>query len=147
MRKYERLAVDSALLKAYKNTDYCIKTEPLLLVRVGETALGVRELAPAAGTFCIMTAYNPKSEKMSEVLNRRQNQRLLQQLQSMAEIAICAPTVAKDPQQRWPDEHGFLLANLSKKEAITLARNFRQNAVVWLHEPGFRAELLICDDN
>ncbi|MBT41218.1 MAG: hypothetical protein CMF12_01715 [Idiomarina sp.] len=140
------MIVDSELLKAYKNTNYTILARPELCVRIGEAELALREIYPGYSSFCIVTAYNPKSKKTPEADNRRASQRLLQRLKSMSDAHLCAKTVAEDPQQKWPDERGFLVANLSKQDALALGQEFSQHAIVWLQEPRFRAEILICDE-
>lgn len=138
--------MDSELLKAYKNTDYLVMTDPEIWIRIGEPALGLRELNSAYTTFCIITAYNPKSVTTSDSQNLRQNQRLLRKLRTLPNAHLCGRTVARDPDKDWPDERGFLVANLIKEDAIALGQAFSQHALVWLHEPGFRAELLMCDE-
>lgn len=118
----------------------------MLCLQIGKSALNLHTLFPDFSTYTIITAHNPRSQIMSAADNRLANQRLLNELQSLPQIAVCAPTVAEDPQNAWPDEPGFLAANLTYQQAIAMGKAFSQYAVVWFHEPRFRAELLMCDE-
>ena len=136
--------LDSHLLAAYRNTNYQVLSSPRVTIRIGEDADGLQALYPDSASFCIITAYNPKSEKVADTINQQQHQHLREYIQSLAGVQVCAETIASDPSKQWPDEHGLLLANLSNEQASDLGQRFKQHAVVWLQQPKLRAELLIC---
>ncbi|MGM0526077.1 MAG: DUF3293 domain-containing protein [Pseudomonadota bacterium] len=132
------------LLDAYHEAQYRVLTDPEVCVQIGVSQVILIDDFFAADSFCIITAYNPLSNRLNDDENKQSNEKLLDQVRQLSDVKICAPTVAQDPNNEWPDERGFLVANLSKEQALQLGSLYQQHAVVWMSSPVYRAELLQC---
>lgn len=137
--------MDKQLMQAYQATNYVIDTQPPVTVRIGQSARALLKRATAIRSLSIITGYNPRSHRVSDAVNAAANQRLRTAIHAVPGADIMATTVAQDPNQQWPDEIGFLVANLSMEALSVLARGFDQHAVVWMPAPEFIAEVVVVD--
>lgn len=110
-------------------------------VRIGQTAPAVDAWLDEHGSqqAAILTACNPRSRPLPSAANRRLQAALLHLLHAMPHPML--PACNKADCSRWPDEHGLIIAALSRGEARRLAARFAQNAIVWLQR-GQPAQLL-----
>lgn len=126
--------LDKSLISAYLNTDYYINLKQINL-KVGvfskeliEWLESLREnFAPIS--FAIITAFNPFSELLSLSDNEKRNKRLVYYLKENKYQFFHAEN--RDPKNEWPIEKSFLVPFISKQEAMEIAQQFQQNAIVY----------------
>ncbi len=121
----------SDLLDAYRNTDYVIMPDDGdIVVHIDAAAPALMALldSQSCTTAALLTAFNPRSEPAGAAENRAAHARLLARLDGYRLL----PTVHRDPAGIWPDEEGVLVAGIDQDTAIQVARDFAQNALVWI---------------
>jgi hypothetical protein len=89
----------------------------------------------------IITAWNPRSVKLSDEENTKRNSELMADLSAIG--CTFVKSKAHDPLNEWPFEEGFAVFGLTKSQIIELARKYEQFAVVYL-ESGRPSELVWC---
>ena len=128
-------------MEAYWNTDYRVLAAPPITLTIGvpnaafDALLTQREAACAA----MLTAFNPYSRRAGEADNAAAQCRLKRVLDAAGYAMLEAEGIGRD--ERWPAEPKFLIFGIPLEAAKRLARQFRQNAFVWL-EPGQAAALV-----
>ncbi len=86
------------------------------------------KLWPFAGNdVFIITAYNPKSEQLNDEENKKRNLGLIQDLMLIDPVQQL-PTYGHDVEKNWT-EHGFLIAGVSQREIVEIAKKYEQNAI------------------
>ena len=119
------------LIAAYTATRYCIA------LPAGECVLRVGEGAPMldqwlrtqnCSSWAYLTADNPGSKHFSDADNALRRSLLLERVAG-ASWMTC-PGVAVSDNGDWADEHGVLIAGIPQMDAIRLAREFGQNALL-----------------
>lgn len=131
----ERARLDAA----YRAAKYRVGKAVL---RVGEPLppeideiLDVRGLVECA----FLTAWNPRSQTLALDENRRRQRALVEKIAPMTWLR----GVASDDAGTW-EEESILVLGLQKRDAVDLAREFDQNAI--LHaDKGRAVELVWCD--
>lgn len=78
-------------------------------------------------TWAIITAWNPRSI----ICEPEQNEQANESLKARLTVFVLAETVHMDAERTWPNEFGFLIAGISKAEAMFWAEKYQQNAFVW----------------
>lgn len=120
------------LSRAYARTEYCVLLQSPIILRVDHyDAAAERRLLQECGphrAWAVLTPCNPRSRRVSGLLNRRYLRELRQTLTALK--LRHAPTLNRDPLHRWPDEPGFLLLDARPQQLLGLARHFRQNAAL-----------------
>ncbi|WBA15243.1 DUF3293 domain-containing protein [Salinivibrio proteolyticus] len=86
--------------------------------------------APSVRSFAILTAFNPRSQPLSEKENQLRNRQLVDEMEK-AGIRYWAMNGGA-PDGSW-FEPGFAVA-LNQDEAIALAKTWQQNAIYWVEE-------------
>lgn len=122
---------DSDLLAAYQDTVWSVDApDGRVTVRSGTRAPAA--LRPSA----IVTAYNPASQLQSPEENRRADEALLARIRALGlpHRRTLAHGTGGDP-AAW-DEPGWCLAGDTRVAAVTLGRDFGQNAIVWIDLDG-----------
>ncbi|MGM0430706.1 MAG: DUF3293 domain-containing protein [Pseudomonadota bacterium] len=126
--------MDKELLNNYKNTDYCfmVGTETITLT-IGQKNYDFDRLCERlnCNTGAFITAYNPHSQRLPEDENRRRNMQLESHLKQMSEVYDFYGE-GQDRDKQWPAEASFMVLGLSQETAIDLAREYQQNALVWI---------------
>lgn len=82
-------------------------------------------------TAALITAYNPHSQLTKNHINELAQQQLGKLLQRYS-CCLVYPAQHCDPQGQWPIEPSYCVLGLGTKVAKTLAKQFRQNAIVWV---------------
>ncbi len=90
--------------------------------------------------FVIVTAHNPRSEKLSGEENERRHRELERVL--LERRAAFGPSVGESPDGAWREE-GVVVYDVSLEGALELGRRFEQHAV--LYGQGGRVALVWCD--
>lgn len=113
---------------AYRRTTYKAGFE----VRIGDPS-------PLPGRWAFITAYNPRSHKLTATENAARAKAL--EAAAGAWTFRRATGVPDEPEIK--PEHGVAIEGIPRAEAVALARRFDQNAIVYA-EPGGQAELVWC---
>ena len=90
--------------------------------------------------FAVVTAHNPRSEKLSDEENERRHKELERVL--LERNAAFGPSAGESPGGEWREE-GVVVYDVSLEGALELGRMFEQHAV--LYGQGERVALVWCD--
>lgn len=87
-------------------------------------------------SWALITPYNPDARPHSESFNQRQWQKLKallqqQQLTFYPAVHIAKKDSGSKADKSWPDEASFFITDISKSEALSIAREFDQQAFVF----------------
>ena len=126
-------SLDPKLLALYKETDYIVSDDPPLLLKVDEQNDGARILLASFGvqTGAFVTAWNPRSEQLSEVENDERQMALLSAIESLRLNYL----VGFGERDDWR-EYSYFILGASREIASELASSFEQNAYVFVDEAG-----------
>jgi len=80
-----------------------------------------------ARSAAFITAHNPGSNIMPEIINRRAQQRLRQELEPLGPLFEGIGAGAD-----WPVEPSFLVLGIGLEEAKSIGLRYGQNAVIWV---------------
>lgn len=83
-----------------------------------------------AHSAAFVTAYNPHGELRDDTANRAAHERLWHALSRQTSLILDAS--GTDPTGQWPPEPGYLALGVDQQAVKTLAREFGQNAIVWV---------------
>jgi hypothetical protein len=132
----------TAPIESYLATDYVVLDAGReIVVRIGQTSpeLDVLLVAYSADHGIFITAYNPRSEPQTDATNNAANDEMLALLTERGLISL--PHIGRSPDGDWI-EHGFFVLDLAPSDALTLAAEFEQFAIV-IAELGKSAALLL----
>jgi hypothetical protein len=145
-------ATDEALVAAYLATRWVMRTEPIE-IRIGDAASAAALLERLdASAAAIVTAWNPRSRRLTAARNRARNARLLRDIASRGWRRLeCDGVGAAADGGEWR-EASYVVADPALADAVELGRRYEQNAVVWWRRgaapvliattPGFAARSL-----
>ncbi len=123
--------VDPLLEAAYLETDYWVEDAPNgpFAIRIGETNSDLEELLieEVAVEWAYVTACNPRSVALSNEENERRMNDLRHSLAISGWRFFSGAAVGRDGSWREPS---LLILNLPETDAIKLARQWDQNAIV-----------------
>ena len=124
-------SVSPELIKAYQETDYRIEDDPPLVMRIGERNDGVRILLASFNveSAAFITAWNPHSTQLLLDENYDRQARLLGEIEALHLNYFVGRS--EHPFDGW-SEDSYLVLGITKDQAMTLARQFDQNAFVWV---------------
>lgn len=125
--------LDPALLKAYKDTDYIVSDDPPMVLHVGESNDDARILLASFGvsTAAFITAWNPRSEPLTEDENLDRQMALLSEIEQRRLNYLVGYGERKD----WR-EYSYLVLGIEKQDASELAVQFDQLAYLWVDDTG-----------
>ncbi|GGE04602.1 hypothetical protein GCM10011515_25250 [Tsuneonella deserti] len=128
--------LDASLIAAYRATDYHVFAEPPFVLRIGERSAALDDLLQRSGAAgaAFLTAWNPYSEQVPLGANMARQAELIRNLEARGWQYIPGEGRGADP--AWPAEPSILLIGPSRDEAQSLARDFRQHAIVWASAGG-----------
>lgn len=134
-------ALDPELLAAYLETDYFISDDPPLLMKIGEQNGDLQILLASFSVdqAAFITAWNPRSQKLSNDENDDRQSALLSEIEQLRHNYL----VAYGERADWR-EYSYLVLGISKQNASDLAQQFEQNAYVWIDDRGI-PELVTLD--
>lgn len=123
---------DSELLAAYGQTVWTVSTRNgERRFRLGAGALSDPALMPAG----IITAYNPRSRRLSAAENAARDETLTRELGRTGYSLFRTLATDPDPDSKW-DEPGFAAVGAPLDELVEIAGRFDQNAIVWIDSQG-----------
>lgn len=85
--------------------------------------------------FCqaaFITAFNPYSEMLSADENDLRHKLLVEKINRLNLASY--EGFGSDQAGEWPREKSLLILDINKSEAIKLAKDFGQNAILWIEE-------------
>lgn len=133
------------LIQAYKSTNYRVLTEPEFSFRVGEPSATLDDVLRSHGVTSagFITAWNPFSNELELEENRLRNQALVKRAKALGVALVDGFGAWLDDPEK--GEESYLLIGVSRDDAIALANEFEQNAIVFA-ELGKPVELVIAVD-
>ena len=120
-----------ALLRAYRETDYVVFTDPPLTLHVDEASPALLDLHQACGVCAsaYLTACNPGSRLLPDPENADRQARLRSALAARGHTFFNG--IGRHPEGGWPGEASFLILGLELAEAVALGREWDQRAILW----------------
>lgn len=138
------MVMNPTLFEAYRRTSFQSNIDgKSIVIHPGECCPELDDVlkARAMTAWAFITAYNPRSERLSDEENH------LAQLQLKAAIEegkwLFFPGVGQPEDDKWEAEASFLVLGILRDQALHLGRRFGQLAIVF-GARGERAELLEC---
>jgi len=124
-------SIDPALLQAYRETDYMVHAQPHFVLHIDQPSAALAAYFQHRGinAGCVMTAWNPYSQPLSNAENQARQARLEQALQQAGWQWVRA--VGSHPRNAWPPEVGCFVEGMGEAAAGEWGRTCEQNAVVW----------------
>jgi hypothetical protein len=122
-----------SMILAYQRTLYRVKARPKgWMLRIGHASRRLESLyrQENLSTAVFITAYNPYSQKTSKAENVSAQRRLVDEIQKEGFSFMTG--IGKDPGRKWGPEASLLVLGLSLKNAKTLGKKYRQNAIVFV---------------
>jgi hypothetical protein len=135
------------LLAAYRGTRYAVLAPDggtLAEARIGQHCPDVDAVLDRHGadSGVFITAWNPRSIPTDDEINADAHSRLATRLAERGLAVLAHAGFGQDP--AWRPEHGFFVLDLSEREALDLAVELEQNAVVVVRR-GEPAQLVLSD--
>jgi len=140
------VTVPDTLIDAYRRTAFNADTpKGRLSLRVGQRCLELDNLLTdhAVSTWAYVTAVNPGSMRPRDEENAARQRELDSVVASLGVTSYSGEGVADDG--RWPPEPSLLILGIGRSDAVRLARQYGQLALVY-GELGREAELVLCKD-
>ena len=125
--------IDPAKIQAYLQTTYCVSLETeTLSLNIGTQHNTLTDLFSTHAVNCgaFITAYNPKGTEQPSELNESAHDLLLDRVNSLGHKSLEAYT--QTHASHWPTEHGLFVLGIALEQAQSLARDFDQDALVWV---------------
>lgn len=124
-------SIDPLMLSAYKETEYRVFGVLPFVLRIGEHSASLAKLYAQTRTDCgaFITACNPFSRVVDDIVNANQQKRLANEFQQRSLIFFDG--IGAHPSGGWPDEPSFFVLGLPLETAKTLGKKYQQNAIVW----------------
>lgn len=91
--------------------------------------------------FAIITAHNPRSERLSDAENQERHEELEREIQKLS--LEYTPSTGASPDGTWVEE-GFAVFDIALDSALELGRKYGQHAILW--GEGERVALAWCED-
>ncbi|MDV6314774.1 DUF3293 domain-containing protein [Idiomarina sp. HP20-50] len=126
--------MDKKLLANYKNTNYRFMADgQQVTLTIGQKNVYFDRLCDSLnqrnGAF--ITAFNPHSQLLSIKENRERNKQLESTLREIGEVHYFRGE-GQDRNKQWPAEESYMVLGLKQQTVIDLARQYQQNALVWI---------------
>lgn len=122
---------DPELERAYRNTTYIVDVpDGAMAIRIGERCPRLDALLAKHGTSCwaLVTAWNPRSEQLSNKNNELRNKSLCAELRQRGYAALKGRGQADAGD--WPPEESLLVLGMVAADAVALGARYGQHAVV-----------------
>lgn len=120
-------------VNAFMQAEYHVQDDHnQLILRVGRYSKALQEIhfRFGASSSAFITACNPRSVIQSLQQNENATQLLRQELLATGYRSL--PATGRDPTLHWPDEPGFLIIDITCKQAIELAARYQQLAILFV---------------
>jgi len=122
--------IKQELLDSYTEANYHVYANPSFILKIGQSSKELRKLLTDLNVkyAAFITAFNPYSRELEFIENRLRNKKLEEKIQSLALYYIKGDGRCRDSGE--VGEESFLVFGLSKKQAINLGMESKQNAIV-----------------
>ena len=123
--------IPAETLLAYKETDFIVYSEQVLILHIDEYNAELNKLykAYSINTCAFIKAYNPYSQVLKESVNIARNRDLVAELNDKALRYLSAEGIHHSGD--WPVEASYLVLGLSLEASCELGKKYEQNAIVW----------------
>ena len=123
----------SELFRAYQSTEYRILADEPFSMYVGKRCLEIKRLFEKSlvNSAVFITAFNPRSEKLSDEENVARLFQMEQEIKAMGYQLIEGIGIGQDSVPVWT-EQSLLVLGMSESEADSLSRRYEQNAYVFV---------------
>lgn len=121
------------LIASYKAADYQATVDTdVITLHIDQYAASLYQLLAKLDHQCALfiTAFNPLSQRQSPQENLTRNTQLRTTLTQYTNLVF--EGTSSDPSKLWPAENSFLALGINLKTAMTLGKQFGQNAIVWI---------------
>lgn len=124
------MGIDKELISAYQETEYRVRN-PSFCIRIGalHPELDSWLICRGYSTWAYITAWNPGSRRLSKEENNRRQAELQADLKSGGWQSFAGAGV--HPKGGWEAEESFWIPGISLDAALSLAKKFGQNALVF----------------
>jgi hypothetical protein len=128
--------LSSELIDAYRQTHYQVLGDELITLIIGERHGGMLRLMGAyhCSRAAFITAWNPFSQRTSPQENLARQEQLKSLLQSI-ELPFIEGE-GRHPDGQWEGEPSLWVPGIEQAVADQIARQFEQNAYVWIDNTG-----------
>lgn len=135
--------IDPRTIQAYLETEYRVRVEPVLTLRVGQANadLLAAHARHEAACSAFLTACNAFSEPVDRASNAARQAGLAEALSGRGLSFL--PGFGQHPSGDWPGEDSFLVFGLTLAAAKVLGTQFEQNAFVWSGADGVPQLILL----
>lgn len=127
-----RSKISPDLITSYQTAGYqaVVDTDPITL-HIDQYSAPLNQILTRFEHQCaaFITASNPLSQQQSSHINQIRNTQLRNALTQHTHLVF--EGVSTDPAELWPAEKSFLALGINLKTAMSLGKQFDQNAVVW----------------
>ena len=122
------MTINDNLIFAYTNTKFHVFI-PAIVIEIGKRNEDLDTLIKKEGQteWAYLTAYNPFSKELTDKENLERQSQLLSKISDYKFYE--GEGVGEDP--TWKPERSILIVGITKNEAISLGREFEQNAIVY----------------
>lgn len=125
--------IDQSTVNAYLETDYCVAAPSPFVLRVGIASECLAKLHKQFRASCsaFVTACNPRSQGVGEIVNAQRQEDLANELNRRS--LTCFDGIGMQPagNWNWPGEPSYLVLGLSLEVAKELGNKYDQNAIIW----------------
>lgn len=128
---FQNSAIDPDTIRAYLETNYVVRGESSLILRVGQACPELAAIHRSHRVDCsaFLTAFNPFSQPLDEQENDRRHELLVQELK-LRSLSVFEG-YGSHPDNGWPPEASVLVPGLSLEASKSLGARLEQNAIVW----------------
>ena len=118
-------------IQAYLETDYCVHSDRIILLRIGESISQLLDAHKRQRTDCsaFITAWNPEGQVLTGAENAERHQALIREVAHRSLEYV--EGIGQHPSNDWPGEGSVLVFGLTLEAAKTLGTKYQQNAIVW----------------
>lgn len=124
--------IPDALVDAYRESVYWLRVEPTpIALRIGQPSRELDALLQRlhARRYAIVTAHNPRSQLLQPQENAARQENLRRHLEQQGYDSLL--TEALSGRGDWPAEMGHFIIGITAREALRVARDYQQNAIVY----------------
>lgn len=122
------MEINDDLILAFTNTKFHVFI-PSIVIEIGKRNEDLDALIKKEGQteWAYLTAYNPFSKELTDKENLERQSQLLSKISDYKFYE--GEGVGEDP--TWKPERSILIVGITKNKAISLGREFEQNAIVY----------------
>lgn len=124
--------IGAGLVEAYRDSVYWLRIEPTpVAIRIGEPNPELDALLQRlhARRYAVVSAHNPRSLLLRPDENAARQENLRRHLEQQGYDSLL--TEAMSGRGDWPPEIGHFIIGITQREALRVARDYQQNAIVY----------------